>query len=183
MTQGNTLWALADHLGSIRDVVDNNGVVRQHLVFDSFGRRVREVDYNASGIVIANNDPAAVDELFGYTARDFDAAVGLQYNRARWYDANTGRWMSHDPIGFGGGDANLSRYVGNEPTSSVDPTGNSKVKVIIKVGGKIEKVLHLSYEELRSILRARVKDAQKPIPQRKYTGEVFVQVKDVAARQ
>ena len=63
VTAGNTLWALSDHLGSVRDISDNNGVVRQHLVFDSFGRRVREVDYSTSGAVISSNDPAAVDEL------------------------------------------------------------------------------------------------------------------------
>ena len=66
---------MTDHLGSVRDVVDNNGVVRQHLVFDSFGRRVREVDYNTSGQVIASNDPAAVDELFGYTRSSLTVAV------------------------------------------------------------------------------------------------------------
>ena len=123
VTEGNTLWALADNLGSVRDLVDNNGVVRQHLVFDSFGRRVREVDYNTAGAVIASTDPAAVDELFGYTGRDWDTHTGLQYNRARWYDPNTGRWLSQDPIGFGGGDANLYRFVGNGATNATDPSG------------------------------------------------------------
>lgn len=122
-TAGNTLWALADHLGSVRDVVDNSGVVRQHVVFDSFGRRLREVDYDAAGAQIASSNAAAIDELFGYTGRDWDADVGLQYNRARWYDPSTGRWMSQDPIGFAAGDANLYRYVANHPTNSRDPSG------------------------------------------------------------
>jgi hypothetical protein len=34
-----------------------------------------------------------------------------------------GRWLSEDPIGFGGGDANLYRYVGNASTGYVDPDG------------------------------------------------------------
>ncbi len=122
-TTGNTLWTLTDHLGSVRDVADNNGVVRQHLVFDSFGRRTREVDYDPSGVVIASNDPAAIDELFAFTGRDWDSDVGLQYNRARWYDPATGRWLSRDPIGFGAGDVNLYRYVGNGPTNNADPSG------------------------------------------------------------
>jgi RHS repeat-associated protein len=29
----------------------------------------------------------------------------------------TGRWMSQDPIGFAGGDANLYRYVRNAPNN------------------------------------------------------------------
>jgi uncharacterized protein RhaS with RHS repeats len=39
------------------------------------------------------------------------------------YNPTIGRWMSEDPIGFEGGDTNLSRYVGNHPTYSTDPTG------------------------------------------------------------
>jgi hypothetical protein len=41
----------------------------------------------------------------------------------RWYDAAVGRWISEDPIGFAGGDANLSRYVGNRSNSETDPSG------------------------------------------------------------
>ncbi len=42
---------------------------------------------------------------------------------ARWYDPEVGRWLSEDPIGFEAGDANLYRYVGNENTGAVDPSG------------------------------------------------------------
>ena len=128
---GNTLWALTDHLGSVRDLVDNNGVIREHNVYDSFGRLVREVDYNAAGQVIASTDPAAVDTLFGYTGRLFDPHTSLQYNRARWYDAATGRWLNQDPIGFAAGDMNLYRYVGNGPTSATDPSGLREFEVVI----------------------------------------------------
>ena len=41
----------------------------------------------------------------------------------RWYDNQTGRWISEDPIGFAGGDANLARYVGNIAASMTDPDG------------------------------------------------------------
>jgi RHS repeat-associated protein len=73
--------------------------------------------------VIPNNDPAAVDELFGYTGREWDSDVKLQYNRARWYDPAQGRWISQDPIGFSAGDVNLYRYVGNGVTGATDPSG------------------------------------------------------------
>src|SRR5208283_1618081 len=39
------------------------------------------------------------------------------------YDPTTGRWLSQDPIGFFGGDPNLYRYTGNDPTNATDPTG------------------------------------------------------------
>ena len=39
------------------------------------------------------------------------------------YDPSIGRWLEEDPIGFGGSDTNLYRYVGNNPTDEVDPSG------------------------------------------------------------
>lgn len=39
------------------------------------------------------------------------------------YDPTIGRWFTEDPIGFDGGDANLYRYVGNNSTDEIDPSG------------------------------------------------------------
>ena len=122
-TAGETLWALVDHLGSVRDLVANSGVVREHVVYDSFGNRLVEQDYDSSGNAISSSHAEAVHSLFGYTGRDWDADASLQYNRARWYDPATGRWLSQDPIGFAAGDANLFRYVGNRPITATDPSG------------------------------------------------------------
>ena len=46
------------------------------------------------------------------------------------YDPSVGRWLEEDPIGFDGGDADLYRYVGNNPTNAVDPSGLKVVKVV-----------------------------------------------------
>jgi RHS repeat-associated protein len=43
----------------------------------------------------------------------------------RWHDPITSRWMSKDPIGLRGGDANLYRYVKNDPLNAVDPSGTT----------------------------------------------------------
>jgi RHS repeat-associated protein len=64
-----------------------------------------------------------VDVEFGFTGRFLDDETGLQNNLNRWYDASTGQWISEDPIGFAAGDANLNRYVGNEPMIETDPRG------------------------------------------------------------
>jgi RHS repeat-associated protein len=72
---------------------------------------------------------------YGYTAREFDAESGLQYNRARYLDSFTGKFISEDPIGFGGGDSNLYRYVFNSPTNFIDPSGNYAILVPIAVAG------------------------------------------------
>jgi hypothetical protein len=39
------------------------------------------------------------------------------------YDPSVGRWLEEDPEGFGAGDANLYRYVGNSPTNRTDSSG------------------------------------------------------------
>lgn len=45
------------------------------------------------------------------------------YIRARTLDTQFGRWLTQDPIGFRGGDANLYRYVWNMVPFATDPSG------------------------------------------------------------
>jgi RHS repeat-associated protein len=104
-------WLLGDHLGSIRQVVDEDG-----------SAMLAEIAYDAFGNITSSDTPATVDVLFGYTGREYDAETGLNYHRARYYDPDTGRWLSEDPIGVID-DANLYRYVGNYTTGATDPTG------------------------------------------------------------
>jgi len=49
-------------------------------------------------------------------------ADNLYYMRARYYDAELGRFISEDPIGFAGG-INVYAYVGGNPMMLVDPSG------------------------------------------------------------
>ncbi|SQJ06954.1 Cell wall-associated polypeptide CWBP200 [Serratia rubidaea] len=51
----------------------------------------------------------------------FDAETGLHYNRYRYYDPQTGSYISQDPIGLVGG-MNPYGYVHN-PNSFIDPLG------------------------------------------------------------
>jgi RHS repeat-associated protein len=104
------VWALADNQGTVKDLVDNSGVVVNHVTYDSFGR------------VVAQSN-AGVEFRYGYTGRETDGETGLDYYRARYYDAENGRFISEDPIGFNAGDGNLTRYVGNSPVNWNDPSG------------------------------------------------------------
>jgi RHS repeat-associated protein len=100
---------LTDHLGTVRDLVNNNGGVVNHFTYDSFGKVL-----SASG---------TVDTRYKFTGREFDQETGLYYYRARYFDANVGRFIGQDPIGFNAGDSNLYRYVGNKSINHTDPTG------------------------------------------------------------
>jgi RHS repeat-associated protein len=107
---GDVNWALTDHQGSVRDVIDSQGNLLNHISYDGFGNVTRQTNAN-------------LNFRFGYTGREFDQETGLHYYRARYYDASIGRFISEDPVGFGAGDTNLYRYVGNSPTNFVDPDG------------------------------------------------------------
>ena len=48
---------------------------------------------------------------------------GLDFMRARFYDSDTGRFVSDDPLGLQGGDTNIRRYAFNNPVSNIDPLG------------------------------------------------------------
>ncbi|HHK42354.1 MAG TPA: hypothetical protein ENJ50_08045, partial [Planctomycetaceae bacterium] len=102
------LWPVVDQLGTVRDLVKQDGTVATQFVYTSFGE-------------VESGDTSLTRYLF--TSREFDVDTGLQYNRARWYDAATGRWMSEDPLGFAAGDANTARYVGNGVVDRFDPNG------------------------------------------------------------
>ena len=53
-----------------------------------------------------------------------DSENALSYNNARDYDSSIGRYVEHDPLGFGGG-YNLFAYAGQNPTTFIDPSGES----------------------------------------------------------
>ncbi len=108
---GTAAWYLTDRQGSVRNIVNYAG-----------SAALDTISYDAYGNKTSETSPANGDR-YGYTGQQFDAAVGLQLNDARYYDAATGRWQSQDPLRFAAGDPNLYRYVGNSPTNGTDPSG------------------------------------------------------------
>ncbi len=106
---GEVGWYGTDSQDSVRLIFDNTGTVT--------GSR----DYTAFGAITA--EAGAGLDRYAYTAREWDAALGLQSNRQRMYDPLTGRFTSEDPSGLSAGDVNLFRYAGNAVTTHTDPSG------------------------------------------------------------
>jgi RHS repeat-associated protein len=52
----------------------------------------------------------------------YDQETGLHYNYFRYYNPQTGRYVTPDPIGLEGG-INLFAYVENNPVNLIDPYG------------------------------------------------------------
>jgi RHS repeat-associated protein len=69
-----------------------------------------------------------------FTGRTVDivdnSSLKIQYNRNRYCDHYTGRWTTHDPLGYGDG-MNLYEYVSANPLNSLDPRGSTMVPIDI----------------------------------------------------
>jgi len=103
-----TSYFHADGLGSVTSLSNAAGTIANTYTYDSFGK------LTASTGSLVNP--------FQYTARESDTDTGLYYYRARYYDPQTGRFLSEDPTGFAAG-ADFYSYGGNSPSNFVDPTG------------------------------------------------------------
>ncbi|NEV65218.1 RHS repeat domain-containing protein, partial [Thiorhodococcus minor] len=110
-TQEETTYRiLSDHLGSPRLVVAvETGAV------------VQRMDYDAWGVVTRDTQPGF--QPFGFAGGLYEPETGLVRFGARDYDPYTGRWLGKDPIGFGGGQANLYSYILGNPLLTIDPWG------------------------------------------------------------
>jgi len=107
---GAVRWGLADHEGTIRDVLNSSGQAVNHVKYNSFGKAV-------------DSTAPIADFLFGFTGQPYDPATGMYNYGKRWYDTGLGRFASEDPTGFDAGDMNLYRYCGNNPLNNIDPDG------------------------------------------------------------
>jgi hypothetical protein len=68
-----TLWILADHLNSTRNILRNeNGQVN----------KIASIDYDAFGNLVSGNNPINI----AYTGKYHDEITQLQWNINRWYD-------------------------------------------------------------------------------------------------
>jgi RHS repeat-associated protein len=99
------LYFLQDHTGSTTAMLAASGAVAERGRYEPFG-------LSTTGILTR----------YGFTGRERDSATGLMYYRARWYDAEQGRFTSEDPLGFGAG-LNLYEYGMNDPVGNSDPSG------------------------------------------------------------
>jgi RHS repeat-associated protein len=84
-------------------------------VVDSTGAAVKTYEYGVFGDVRSSTGTQA--NAFTFTGEQTDGSTGLEYLRARYYDAATGMFLSLDPLGDG------YTYAANNPTNLTDPSG------------------------------------------------------------
>jgi RHS repeat-associated protein len=97
-----------DHLGTPQELTDYSGEIMWSAKYRAYGN-------------LAALDVAEIDNPLRFQGQYFDAETGLHYNRHRYYNPGTGRFLTPDPIKLAGG-LNNYQYVPN-PTGWVDPLG------------------------------------------------------------
>ena len=109
-TQANVYYYHTDHLGSIKSVTDEAGKEVYNTDYFAFGGR--------------SGEQGDLNELHGFTGKEYDPDSGLYYFNARWYDQETGRFISEDTISDLNNPATLNLYIYgfNNPLRYVDPS-------------------------------------------------------------
>ncbi len=109
---GKSYSIITDHQGNVRLVVDtDSGDIKQQTDYDEFGNVIKE-----------RISPDFRTIPLGFSGGLYDRDTGLIQFGAREYDSKIGRWISKDPIGFGGG-TNFYVYAGNDPINFDDLSG------------------------------------------------------------
>ncbi|MGW2055007.1 RHS repeat-associated core domain-containing protein [Streptomyces sp. NPDC001840] len=129
---GQTQVYLTDALGTVVGLANPDGTVATRYTYDPYGQPT------ASG--------AASSNPYTFTGRENDG-TGLLYYRNRYYDPETGRFISQDPIGLAGG-PNLYQYALSSPTTYTDPSGNNPLLAACAGGALSEAFMDWGLQRL-----------------------------------
>ena len=102
-------YHVQDELGNVLGIIEDGAYISQTLSYDAWGMPTE------SGHAYNN-------QLFWKSAKWEGDVISLYYMRNRWYDPETGRFMSEDPIGLAGG-INQYTFANNDPVNGWDPYG------------------------------------------------------------
>lgn len=121
---GTILYYHHDQLGSTRALTTSTGGTAATYTYDTYG--------NLTG------KTGSADTPLRWAGQYQDASTGLYYMRARYYDPQTGQFLTRDPL------AALTRqpydYAAENPENITDPSGEIAPLVGCAVGEAIEPV-------------------------------------------
>ncbi|WP_310605497.1 cellulose binding domain-containing protein [Anaerosporobacter sp.] len=141
-TSGEISYYKTDEKHSVTDILDGTGKVRTTIEYDEYG-------------TIANSEVISTGgNIFAYTGHVYDESIGLYYAKARYYDAEKGRFISEDNYRGKRNDPtslNLYTYCTNNSIAYYDPTGYLKNTFMTD----------LNYWEAKERLRKKKKKEEK----------------------
>jgi RHS repeat-associated protein len=112
VTSGSTTTTtvpLTDLLGSTLGMVNSSGSLATTLTYEPFGK--------------PTTTGTATSYPYLFAGVEYDQQTGLYHMFARYYSPTLQRFISDDPLGFGGGDVNPFTYASNDPVDAIDPLG------------------------------------------------------------
>ncbi len=137
--QGEAYSIISDHLGTPQEMLDQ------------YGRLVWQAKYKAWGEIV-EQQYNKIDCPIRFQGQWEDQESGLYYNRFRYYDTSTEKFISNDPIGLLGG-TNLSSFAIN-PIGFIDPFG------LCDIGeGKPGKPIVIKHPSKKAARRAAQRDS------------------------
>ncbi len=128
-----------DMLGNILGIYDANGQLLVKYVYDAWGNHKTFAIINGECIDISDNkeytinsslsEKLAILNPFRYRSYYFDIEIGLYYLQTRYYDPETGRFISMDDISYIDPESihglNLYAYCDNNPVMRTDSQGTN----------------------------------------------------------
>jgi RHS repeat-associated protein len=111
--------------GSVRQLTNSLGVVTDEYEYDAFGN-----SFTRSGTTPNN---------YLYRGEQYDSDLGLYYLRARYYNPNTGRFLSRDPNEGNAYDPKALHkylYASGDPVNRIDPLGRAD---LFETGARLAK--------------------------------------------
>jgi RHS repeat-associated protein len=127
MSKSFTSWRyyIHDHLYSPVALMGASGSSPiERYEYDAYGNcQIMDAYYNP-------RSSSSYGNPYYFTGRQLDfldaGSLKIQYNRNRYYDYYTGRWLTHDPEEYIDG-LNLYEYVEGNPLSNLDPEGTFSI--------------------------------------------------------
>jgi RHS repeat-associated protein len=121
------IWLVYDGGGSVRQLTSAAGAVTDTYNYDAFGNLL-----NSTGTTPNN---------YRYRGEQYDQDLGLYYLRARYYNPQTGRFLSRDPEdGTPYDPKSLHKYLyaGGDPVNATDRSGLATlVEYRFNIGGRV----------------------------------------------
>ena len=143
-------YYLYDGRGSVSDVINAFGQAKDKYRYDPYGEFSHGGYLGSSGTHYEN--------FYGYNGEDYNRLSGLQYLRARYYEPETGRFLTRDSyLGSIMEPLTLNRYAYgvNNPVMNIDPSGHIP-KWLSNAGKKVTSAVTSAWNSTKSFVSKAV---------------------------
>jgi RHS repeat-associated protein len=138
------VYVQQDPLGNVTAIVSTSGTVLERVVYNPYGTPIFlypdwSVPHSVSNYLMnylfqgGRYQYVFVPLGSNPAPYSYDPSASFYIFGARDLSATLGRWVEMDPLGFGGGDLNMYRFAGNNPTNYTDPSGQIVPLVLLGV--------------------------------------------------